>query len=153
MSIISKDSIVVKQLNNFSRIDFNAVLTKNIEKHKKSIVDQEKEQLKFGYGEDGNKLQPNYANDDYAFEKNQQNALAGYGTPDLYKSGDMYKGLDLQVGIPNDNSYVFYSDVSYFNDLQDKYKTAFGLSADSLKVVRPLVNNDTLKDIHILINK
>jgi hypothetical protein len=153
MSIISKDSVVIKQVKNFEKLNANAILANNINKHKKLIVDQQKEQLKFGQGSDGKKITPSYASDDYAFTKNQKNALAGFGNPDLNLSGDMYSGLDLLVGVPNDNSYSFFSDVTYFNDLKDKYKTAFGLSAKSLKVVRPIINNSTLKDIHEFINK
>jgi hypothetical protein len=152
MSIISKDSVVIKQVKNFEKLNANAILADNIDKYKKVIVDRQKEQLLFGEGEDGKKIKPKYKSDKYAQRKNQQNSLAGKGNPDLFASGDMFRELDLLVGVPNDNSYSFYSDVSYFNDLQDKYKTAFGLNAKSMKMI-PQVNNGTLKDIHIAINK
>jgi hypothetical protein len=145
--------VVLRQVKNFKKLNIDVILANNIDKHKKIIIDQQKEQLKFGQGSDGKKITPEYASDNYAFDKNQQNSLAGFGTPDLNLSGDMYSGLDLLVGIPNDESYSIFSDVTYFNDLQDKYKTAFDLSSKSLKVVRPVINNDTLKDIHEFINK
>lgn len=152
MSIISPNSVVLKQLKNFNNLNAHAILAKNVEKYKKLIVDRQKEQLLFGEGNDGKKIKPKYASDKYAQKKSQQNSLAGNGTPDLYASGDMFNDMDLLVGVPNDNSYSIFSDVSYFNALDDKYKTAFGLNAKSIKMI-PEINNDTLKDIHIALNK
>lgn len=150
MDAISKDSVMVKQYKNSLKINTDALLVEVVKKNRDIILEAEKNQLQFGLGSDGKKITPSYASDDYAFDKHQQNALPGLGNPDLFKSGDMYKNMDLTL--TGTNQYFFVSNVSYFNDLTDKYKTAFALSAKSLKPIREKVTADYNKAYHTKLN-
>lgn len=149
--MVSKDSIVIKQYKNSQNINRDILISQAIEAHREFIVKLQKNQLEFGYGNDGKKIAPSYKSFSYAFDKHEMNSFAGLGNPDLKLSGDMYKGLDFDIDISD--SLFFYSDVLYFTDLDVKYQTAFGLSAKSLKLAKPIVTKTYNKLFHEALNK
>ena len=143
MSIISKTSIVVKQAENMRKLSLTAITTDVINDNKKDIINAQKEQLSQSIRGDGKKITPIYS------KANQKKK--GFKNPNLFDTGDMYAGLDVTVGIPNDESYSITSDVDYFPKLNAQYDKAFELNKPSQKV--PSVNNEVLKRYHIAINK
>lgn len=142
-SIISKDSVIVNQYRNINKINIAAIVEKSINDNKNDIIKAQQEQLKTGTRGDGKKITPKYSK---STEKRK-----GFKTPNLFDTGDMYAGMDLIVGVPNDKEYSIFSDVDYFPKLNEKYDKAFDLFKADKKV--PSVNNDILKNYHIAINK
>lgn len=156
MSIISKDSVVIKQVKNFEKLNIDVILANEIEKNHTEINSAQKNQLEFGLNSKGKKITPKYASDDkgnetYAETKHALNPLPGFGTPDLLLSGDLQDNLDFDIGL--DGDLFFFSNVDYFNSIEDRYKDAFGLTKKSIKKVMPKINNNVLKKIHKDINK
>jgi hypothetical protein len=125
------------------KIKLSDIAAPAIEKNKKKILDAQREQLSEGKRGDGKNITPIYS-DAYAKKK-------GFKTPDLKLSGDMYKQMDIIVGVPNDSEYTIFSDVEYFPKLNERYDKAFELNKPSKKV--PEVNNDILEAYHKAINK
>lgn len=121
-------SVVLKQLQNSARIDPYVILAELVIKHSTKILEAQKEQLKSGRNADGKKITPKYASKSYGLAKNKMNSLPGLGTPDLFLTGELYRRLDLIVGVPNDKEYTIFSDVDYFNDLLDKYANVIGIA-------------------------
>jgi hypothetical protein len=143
VSIISKDSVIVKQARNISKLSLSTITEKSINDNKNDIIKAQQEQLSTGTRGDGKKIKPDYSPNTAAKK--------GFKTPNLFDTGDMYKGLDIIVGVPNDKEYTMFSDVDYFPKLNETYDKAFELFKPSQKV--PSVNNDILKNYHIAINK
>lgn len=143
MSIISKDSVIVRQFKNMQKIKLPNIAEKSINDNKKDIIQAQQDQLSAGIRGDGKKIKPDYS-PSTAKKK-------GFKTPNLFDTGDMYKGLDITVGIPNDKSYSITSDVDYFPKLNEQYDKAFDLYKPYEKA--PSVNNAILKNYHIAINK
>jgi len=145
-------SVVLKQLANYRKMNLEMILTDVINRNKKRIVDAQKKQLQFGCNGKGEKINPKYASDAYAHEKHKQNSLAGYGTPDLRKTGALYNDLDFTIGVPSDSEYFINSELEYFNDLYDKYKNAFELSEKNTEILRPKIQAEYFAEIHKQLN-
>ena len=143
MSIISNDSVILKQYRNIQKMNLAAIANDSINREKKNIIDAQKDQLSKGIRGDGQKITPDYAP---ATQKKK-----GFKTPNLFDSGDMYRNMDLLVGVPDDKSYSIFSDVDYFPKLNEKYDKAFELNKPIQKV--PQVNNDILEEYHKQLNK
>lgn len=72
-----------------------------------------------------------YNSNSYAFEKEKQNPLPGFGRPDLYQTGDFYKAFVVRV---KGNFYEITSTDGKTKSLTEKYgKDLFGLTEQSKK--------------------
>lgn len=143
MSIISSDSVIIRQAKNIKNLRLTDIATKAIEDNKNDIIKAQQEQLQEGKRGDGKKIKPDYS----PFTAGKK----GFKTPNLFDSGDMYNQMDVIVGIPNDSEYSLISDVDYFPKLNEKYDKAFDLYKPYAKV--PSINNEFLKLYHEAINK
>lgn len=95
------------------------------------IEEMQREQLLAGRGKDGEKLEPKYKSSSYAKQKNRLNPEAGFGNPDLKKSGVYHRSITVRA-------YASYMEIDA-TDYKAKYLTprypnAIGLNI--LSVVR-----------------
>jgi len=80
---------------------FNNELVKLIEQDKgRFLFEEKKNEFQFGYRPNGKKI-GKYQSESYAFDKHNQNALAGYGYVDLFKTGAFVNSLFVVRGGKN----------------------------------------------------
>lgn len=79
-----------------------------------------KNELEFGLRPDFKKI-GQYRNDDYAFIKNLQNPLAGYGNIDLIRTGAFVNSL---FPVRRGNGFIFDSNVDYRDNLIENHGEA-----------------------------
>lgn len=109
---------------------FHGVINGIIEDHEDIITGYNKDQLKHGYTFNSEKVNPLYGSLFYALEKNKQNPLAGYGTPDLFLTGAFYRGFFISI---TGKSFIISSSDKKTESLVDKYgMDIFGLSSGSI---------------------
>lgn len=108
-------------------IDLDLLQVEALELVSPKIVNLIQDQLLKGQTSKGSLIIPSYASKSYSLRKYKQNKKPGLWTPDLFKEGNMFREMDVVIGIPNDKEYSIISYVPYFNKLQKKYKKAFGL--------------------------
>jgi hypothetical protein len=149
MSIINNNSVVIKQGKNLKTLNKTSLLGEAVRDNDKSVIEAQRSQMLSGTNINGKKITPKYRNEKYSAFKNQQNPLPGKGTPDLKLSGDLHKHLFIEVTEPN---YIVGSDVDYFDEILEKYNSAFGLSNSNAEKVSA-VSNDYFKSIHKALNK
>jgi hypothetical protein len=87
-------------------------------------------QLQDGTNSEGRKITPKYKSRSYAAKKFNMNGGAGFGTPDLFLTGLMYKGMG--VVVENERFFTVKSNVPYFGKLESYYgDVTFGMSEKS----------------------
>ncbi len=72
-----------------------------------------------------------YKNEKYAFSKYASNPLPGLGNPDLFDTGDFYRGIIVKI---NGRKISIYSTDSKNLQLSSKYPYIFGLGPKAQKV-------------------
>ena len=115
---------ITKLLNNFQKLDTEKLIKKSLTETIPRFETIQKEQLKFGKTNTGEKITPKYRNRKYAAAKNERNPLPGLGTPDLLLTGEFQRLLDVQVGT---DVLDIVSKDDKGPELEDKYKNIFGL--------------------------
>ena len=122
-----------------------------VEMNEKQILALNKKQLLQGIDSTGAKIKPKYKKDKkgdvsrYARKKAKMNPVPGLETPDLRLSGEMYREMDLVVGIPNDREYTITSYVDYLKYLIPKYGDVFNLTKENTDKLMEKITNDFLK--------
>ena len=90
-------------------------------------------QIYGGIDGEGNKIHPKYHGKSYSVKKALLNPKPGYGVPDMFLSGALYKGMGLVI--VNKDKFDFRSNVTYFSKLENYYQkngsTVFKLSQKS----------------------
>lgn len=107
--------------------DLENIATKVIEETEQELLDFNRKQLFSGEGANQEKL-PRYRNNKYARIKNQLNPSAGFGNPDYYVSGRMYR--EMAIDFVNRRLHIF-STVPYYGDLTARGGDPFGLQPGS----------------------
>lgn len=136
---------VLQNVRNGNRV-INGVVVAIIDDHADIIADYNRDQLRHGFTSKMEKVNPLYGSLFYALEKNQQNPLAGYGTPDLFLTGAFYRGFFVSI---TGKSFKISSNDRKTGSLVEKYGSdIFGLSGDSLDMY---VKNDFFPEFKIFI--
>jgi hypothetical protein len=89
-------STIREMAERFNQFDLIETGMKILEAESDPLLELNKEQLKQGYDKNGNRLDA-YKSDTYANSKNIQNPEAGYGNPDLNRTGEFWKGFKFKV--------------------------------------------------------
>jgi hypothetical protein len=114
----------------FARLDVYQVAMDVLVKEKNRVIDLNLDQLKKGYTKFGGRL-AEYKSDSYAWSKNIQNPEAGYGNPDLNRTGEFWKKFRLVVN--SHIEYEIFSSDSKAHSLERKYgdENIYGMGEDS----------------------
>ena len=116
------------------KVDLNAIAVRALLAVKDTVLRLNKDQLLEGKDNEGITMSPRYASVPYANQKHKQNPLAGYGVPDLYKTGETFRKMKLVI--PNKKVYNVESTSDIFSHLKSKYPYAFGLNKSSESELR-----------------
>lgn len=135
---------IADMLKRVKSVQMDQIIQQSVDQTKDSIPELNKHQLEVGLLATSNPIVPKYS-PSYAKKK-------GFTTPNLYVSGDFYRGLYTTV---NGNTFTTNSsDIKAF-PLETKYsKFIFGLTKDSktaysLGVLRPVLNKNLREAIGI----
>lgn len=123
-------------INKLQGIDIGAVVSESIDNTLDDFIEENKAELLHGFGSKGKlteedaygKIGPAYYKwEKYAEEKFAQNPLAGFGIPDLNRTGNFFAGFvaNLSGNVINETSTN-----SKTEKLEGKYQNIFGLGAD-----------------------
>ena len=77
--------------------ELTKVAQRTIKENSHIIIDMNTDTLMQGLDSDGDRLEPEYRNEDYADEKSRMNSRPGYGTPDLFYTGRFQRGFFVKV--------------------------------------------------------
>ena len=119
--------------NKVKAVDKELLIVRSIEENNRLFVQLNQAQLKKGITSKGTKIRPKYKSPRYAEIKNKQNPEPGFGTPDLFRTGEMFSQMDTVVF---DKDYEITSFAPVIKELV-RFKDAFGLSPDSNKIAIP----------------
>ncbi len=137
--------MTIHEMNDLVKtIDLEQIGSEALALHKEDAIQLNKDQLLSGIGNDARKIEPKYASPAYAKQKNRMNPLAGYGVPDLYKTGAMFEAFNL--AIQNKKQYKLFSADSKFAKLVKKYPTAYGLNTESIEDLKASGYMETVVD-------
>ena len=99
-------------------LDVDQLAEEAMRKSEESLTDLNKKQLYAGFNREGLRLLE-YRSPVYAEVKHRMNPLPGEGNPDLYATGDYYRGWYTRV---TGNSIEMESTDSKNDDLEKKYR-------------------------------
>ena len=116
--------------NKVKAVDKELLIVESIEENERLFVKLNQIQLQKGISSKGTKIRPKYKDKRYAKAKQRQNPRAGLGTPDLRKTGEMYKYMETVVFDKEHTITSFAPVIRYLT----RYKDAFGLNNDSNKI-------------------
>lgn len=151
-------------LKRISSFDTNKAIDTAFETTLPAILAKNKEQLYHGVNNEGrmigdteniadgrrNTYKYYFLEDEdrtYAESKLDQNPLPGFGYPDLYRTGNFYKGMTLKL---EGSKLVFDSSDSKTPDLVEKYPGIFGLMPE---LKREVIAEDLRPNIKIEFTK
>lgn len=110
------DSVVLRQLANFYKLDLNKVMVEAVKEHENTIVDLNKVQMRSGYDSEG-EIKPKYRSNYLRKKQRLSTYKAGSGV-DLYLTG-LFQGQMAARFTGND--LEIYSSDSKAPDLLEKY--------------------------------
>lgn len=113
-----------------------------------------KQQMYAGFDKSGEKFTKKYAAGSYAKKKNKMNPLPGYGTPDLFLSGEFQKQIkvDYSKGILTSMSSVEYA--KYVEPVYRPYGLGGKLKKEFIKEkLQPALKKEISAGIGLSFNK
>lgn len=111
-------------------IDIGNIFKDFMTKNETSVIDLVRSQLNRGEDGNGKKLHPYYGGSytsGYVDEKHSMNPRPGYGTPDLYLTGDFYEGMFMQE-VKEDYAKIWSSDEKTNKLVTDGWKVPWNPS-------------------------
>lgn len=121
--------------------NYEAAVAESLEETKEAIPELTRDRLITGKLTDGGRIIPLYSSPIYAINKERQNSLAGFLTPDLKLTGEFYASIQTKI---NTKTFVTFSDDSKAPKLETKYTPLiYGLSDEAkakyAKIVQPIL--------------
>ena len=120
---------ISNMIERIQRLNIKEVAVISLQENTKNMADMNRQQLMEGVGSDGEPLNPSYAWESYARQKNQMNSLPGLGNPDLKLTGKTHDSITYTV-----EGEMIKSKLNDVYGLEAKYTTAlsspFRLSKD-----------------------
>ena len=112
---------------------------------KQTMADLNVKQLEQGLRSDGKKITPKYQSKAYAKAKKAQGAIPSEGTPDLKLTGAFHSGIYAEK---KGKEYIYlWSTDEKTDKLNAKYAKTFGLTTDSIGILKPDTTEILLKKI------
>jgi hypothetical protein len=127
-------------------LDTDTICEASVKNTSDAIADLNAEQLFHGLSSKEKNLK-SYRNEEYAEEKNRMNPLPGFGNPDLYYTGNFYKGIKATV---DGSQFTITSSDEKTPMLTKKYgdKIIFGLGEKySGEYIREFLNPEFKKQM------
>lgn len=148
MSIISKDSVVLKQGRNFRRINKDTIKKEAIRNKDKELIDTQRNQLR--KGRMGNGFLPDYS--PYSQKlKDRSNYKATWPTMDLYDTGSFQNKMQLEL---TSSSVLYDSTDEKTSDLVSRFSEEIFEPYEKTKEInKNIVTPEYNKLIHKEINK
>jgi len=123
---------ITQKINQLKSIDLDTAIPQILQQTAFEITALNQSQLYSGTDSMGRKISPKYKSKSYSLKKARMNPSAGYGTPDLFLNGLLYKGMGV---IFTKDTFTIRSNVTYFSKLENYYakngSTVFKLSEKS----------------------
>lgn len=119
-----------KLLRNIDRVQENLpdIIIDALLDNESELIDRNVEQLKQGLTKTGEKIEPEYASEEYGRLKKSLGSIAPLGTPDLILEGDFTAAWYVEK---RGEGILFDSNDSKTPDLDEKYKNIFGLTQNN----------------------
>ena len=137
-------SVVLKQLENFYKLDLNKVMIEAVKEHENTIVDFNRDQLRMGEKGDGSMVgyrSPAYLN----YKRSLASYKAGNKT-DLYLTGSFQDGM---AGRISGNTFEVYSKDNKAPELLEKYgEQIFELNSNYMQQVHDVTTPTFFKKVH-----
>src|SRR6186713_543500 len=123
---------ITQKINQLKSIDLDAAIPQIMQQTAYEITALNQSQMYAGLDSDGRKITPKYKSKSYSLKKATRNPAPGYGTPDLFLNGYLYKGMGVTF---TKDTFTIRSNVTYFSKLENYYQkngsTVFKLSQKS----------------------
>ena len=129
-----------------ARINVELLAVQAIEENESDIVERNQEQLSRGTDNSGKKIKPKYKSKAYSKRKNKLNSAAGFGTPDLKVTGDLYSEIGITIegqGMDTDVITTSFNEKMKYPSIQQYLPNVFGLNKKNQAANRAK-NNATL---------
>lgn len=126
--------------NAIQKVQVQPIIVKCLEQSQYEILAFNRGQLFMGENNKGLSITPRYRSQAYADFKESINAKPGYGTPDLFVTGEFYNSLQIKV---NPTEFTIFSSNNKAPKLEKKYgQNIYGLTPENkayfaTEVLRP----------------
>jgi len=148
MSIISKDSVIMKQYKNAKRISLSKLQAQAVKDNEKELVQLNRDQMRSGRM--GNGFLPDYSPYSQTL-KDRSNYKATWPTMDLYDTGSFQNKMYMEL---TPKSVLFDSRDSKTNDLLKRFSDEiFELDPSSLRLAQGITTPNYNKLVHEELNK
>lgn len=131
-------------LDRLDKVNIKSTIVMCLEQSQYEIIAFNRGQLHAGQDNTGGLIDRKYKRKQYALFKEELNPVPGYGTPDLYVSGNFYNGIGVVVNSSQWNFTISSSD-SKAPKLELKYSTdIYGLDPEnteylSQEIIKPKI--------------
>ena len=123
--------------NRLKALDIQYLKEEAVFRNRDELVRLNQSQLHLGETKTGDNISPSYRDRDYAEYKTMLSSYeAPNFVPDLFVTGEFYKGMDVEV---SNNEYDIYSRDEKNDDLTLKYKDIFGLQDKNKEIAMQIV--------------
>lgn len=140
MHIITLQQNVERVIENLNKLVLDSAM-----ELKETIADLNVKQLEQGKRSDGEDIEPEYASLEYAKGKKAIGAIPPQGTPDLKVTGEFHSGF---YAAKKSDEYIYtWSTDSKANKLNAKYAKIYGLTIDSIGILKPDLQHVIVKNL------
>lgn len=105
-------------LDELEGLNLEEIVEYSLQEVSAEYVRKNLDQLYEGMGSDGQKIVPQYRRQKYARAKNEMNPTPGFGTPDLFLTGEFYRQTEAKI---EGGDLVEESSVEYAKKLEEQY--------------------------------
>ncbi len=148
MSIISPDSVIMKQFKNSKKMSLDKLQADAVKDNEKELVQINRDQMRSGRM--GNGFLPDYSPYSQTL-KDRSNYKATWPTMDLYKTGSFQKKMYMEL---TPKSVLFDSRDNKTNDLVRRFSDEiFELDVNSLRLAQEITTPTYNKFVHEKLNK
>lgn len=148
MSIISPDSVVMKQFRNSKRLSISAIQSEAVKANEKELVQINRNQMRSGRMGNGNL--PDYSPYSQIL-KDKSNYVAKWPTMDLYDTGSFQNNMYMDL---TPKSVLFDSRDSKTDDLLRRFTDEiFELDVKSLRLAQDITTPTYNKNVHKALNQ
>lgn len=136
-----------KYRSKLAALDIDYLKEQAVAENEQLIIRLNRKQLDAGLTSEGNLIEPEYQYGYAIFKKNLSSYKAPFGTPDLELTGAFKRGFAIEY--PGDGEYEVFSKDVKNDELTAKYDDIFGLTKESIEIVKKKVTKSFLKLIKI----
>lgn len=89
----------------FKALDFELIKQQSLIETAPQIMEMTEQQMRIGERSDGYNIIPDLQDLHYSLQKKEAGGIAPFETPDLFNTGQFYKGLRTSIGLKTINTY------------------------------------------------